>query len=196
MTEKIKNQILNSAENGIITSKRVTELGIHRSMLTELVNTGDIIQCSRGIYLHADEWEDEYSLLQMKYARGIYSHATALYLQGYSERVPLTFHMTFPYGYNTPSIKKENVVLTRVIPENYELGITKLQTPYGNSVTAYDLERSLCDVLRGSGDDLQVIQYAMKKYVFSKDKDINRLLTYAKKLHVEPKVRKYLEVLL
>lgn len=196
MTDATRNTILNSAENGLITSKRISELGIYRAALTELVNSGDIIQSSRGIYIRADEWEDEYSLLQTKYARGIFSHATALYLHGYSERVPLTFHMTFPYGYNSPSIKKENVRLTRVVPENYELGITVLKTPYGNTVRAYDLERSLCDILRGADLDLQTVQYAMKKYVISKDRDINKLLAYAAKLHVEKKVRSYLEVLL
>lgn len=196
MTEEVRNQIINSAVNGMITSKHVTELGIHRMALTELVNRGDIIPCSRGIYVRTDEWEDEFSLLQMKYGRGIYSHATALYLHGYSERVPMKFHMTFPYGYNSPSIKKENVILTRVVPENYKLGLTTLHTPYGNTVTAYNLERSLCDMFRGSGEDLQTIQYAMKKYALSKEKDINGLMAYAVKLRVEPKIRKYLEVLL
>ncbi|MCQ2491979.1 MAG: abortive phage infection protein, partial [Lachnospiraceae bacterium] len=84
----------------------------------------------------------------------------------------------------------------RVVADNYNLGVTTLKTPYGNTVAVYDLERSLCDMLRGSQLDLQTIQYAMKKYVASKDKDINRLMTYAIQLRVEPKVRRYLEVLL
>lgn len=196
MTDEQKNRILNLAENGIITAKRVSEFGFHRMTLAELVDSGDIVRCSRGVYLRADEWEDEYRLLQLKYPRGIFSHGTALYLHGYSERIPLDFHMTFPYGYNSPSIKNENVILTRVVPEHYGLGLAALKTPYGNTVTAYDLEHSLCDMLRGSGTDLQTTQYAFRKYAASREKDVNKLLTYAAKLRVEPKVRKYLEVLL
>ena len=196
MTDEIRETILNAASDGIITTKRITELGIHRGVLRDLVDSGDIVPCSRGVYLLADAWEDEYRLLQQKYRRGIFSHGTALYLHGYSDRVPLSFHMTFPCGYNSPSIKKENVIVTRVVPENYELGKTTVVSPYGNPVIAYDVERSLCDMLRGSGEDIQTIQYAMRKYAASKEKDINRLMKYASQLRVEPKVRRYMEVLL
>ena len=188
--------VLESAENGIITSEKVTEMGIHRSAISALVKSGEIVKCSRGVYMLKDEWEDEFFLLQHKYKKGIFSHSTALYLWGYSERVPLKLHMTFPTNYNSQSLSEENVEVTRVIKGNYELGSTTVTTPAGNKVNTYDIERSLCDVLRGSGDDIQVIQYAMKKYAASKDKDINKLMKYAKQLRVEPKVRRYMEVLL
>lgn len=188
--------IIKNAKNGVVTSRKVTEQGVHRGILQEMVRNGELIQCSRGIYMLPDEWEDEFFLLQQKYKKGVFSHSTALYLHGYSDRVPLRFHMTFPTKYNSPSLKKANVDVSRVKNDNYELGITELITPAGNQVVAYDLERSLCDVLRGSGDDIQVVQYAMKKYASSRQRDINKLMRYAKQLHVEPKIRRYMEVLL
>ena len=196
MFEESRVWILNNSNNGVITSKEVTERGIHRSVLSEMVQNGDLIRCSRGIYLLSNEWEDEFYLLQQKYKRGIFSHATALYLLGYSERVPLSFHMTFPTSYNSVSLKQANVIVTRVNDRNYSLGITIAVTPYGNTVQTYDLERSLCDMLRGSAEDVQTVQYAMKKYASSKQRDINKLTCYAKQLRVEPKVRRYMEVLL
>ena len=196
MTESIKQKILSAADNGVVTTRKITELGISRSVLTELVASGDLVRCSRGIYMLADEWEDEFYLLQKRYAQGIFSHATALYLHGYSERVPLSMHMTFPTKYNSPSLAEENVIVTRVIPANYQLGITTAMTPSGNTVNVYDPERSLCDVVRGKGDDIQVIQYAMKKYAASRERDINKLMKFAKQLRVEPKIRQYMEVLL
>lgn len=117
---------------------------------------------------------------------------TSLYLWGYSERVPISFHMTFPTKYNSQSLKKENVIITRVKDGNYELGISSVLTPCGNLVNAYDLERCLCDVLRGAGDDIQVIQYAMKKYAASRDRDVNKIMRYANQPRVAPKVRRYL----
>ena len=196
MREENIEWIMNNTDNGIITSKAVTQQGIHRSVLSEMVKNGELIRCSRGIYMLADEWEDEFYLLQQKYKRGIFSHATALYLLGYSERVPLKFNMTFPTKYNSASLKDENVIVTRVNDNNYELGITTAETPSGNIVQIYDLERSLCDILRGSTEDIQTIQYAMKKYAASKQRDINKLMRYAKQLRVEAKIRKYMEVLL
>ena len=49
MREENKEWILNNTDNGIITSKAVTEHGIHRSVLSEMVKSGELIQCSRGI---------------------------------------------------------------------------------------------------------------------------------------------------
>ena len=144
----------------------------------------------------ADEWKDEFYLLQKRYAQGIFSHGTALYLHGYSERVPLSVHMTFPTKYNSPSLARENVIVTRVLPANYQLGVTTVTTPSGNPVIAYNLERSLCDIVRGRGDDIQIVQYAMKKYASSRERDINKLMKYAQQLRVEPKIRQYMEVLL
>ena len=196
MREENIEWILKNTDNGIITAKAVTQQGIHRSVLSEMVKNGELIRCSRGIYMLADEWEDEFYLLQQKYKRGIFSHATALYLLGYSEQVPLKFNMTFPTKYNSASLKDENVIVTRVNDNNYKLGIITKETPSGNNVQIYDLERSLCDIMRGSTEDIQTIQYAMKKYAASKQRDINKLMRYAKQLRVEAKIRKYMEVLL
>ena len=193
---EIKEQVLALERNGIILSSDVTKAGIHRSAISALVSDGTLVRCSRGVYMLADEYEDEYYLLQKKYNRGIFSHSTALYLLGYSDRVPLTFHMTFPAGYNNPSFKTENIEITRVGKANYDVGITHVKTPFGNEVAVYNLERSLCDILRGQGDDIQTIQSSFKQYAVNKDKDPNRLMSYAKQLRVEPKVRTYLEVLL
>ncbi len=150
----------------------------------------------RGLYVKTDVWEDEMYLLQRKYSRGIYSHDTALYLLGYSDRTPAKYTMTFPRGYHAASIENENILIKRVIPENYSLGVTKIASPCANPIYVYDLERTLCDILRGSGSDIQIVTAAMKKYASSKEKDIHKLLTYAQQLRVKPKVMRYMEVLL
>lgn len=196
MTDEMKKKIFDSALNGVITTKKISEMGIRRSALTELVDSEELVKCSRGVYMVVDEWEDEFYLLQKRYSRGVFSHATALYLLGYSERVPISFHMTFVNNYNSPSLKEENVSVTRVIPANFELGIITATTPSGNIVRVYNVERCLCDMVKGAGSDLQTVQYAMKKYATSNEKDINKLMQYAKKLRVEKKIRNYMEVLL
>ena len=104
--------------------------------------------------------------------------------------------MTFPKGYNTPSLKSENIIIKRVMPDNYSFGILELNSPCGNPIRVYDLERTLCDILRGSGSDIQIVNTAMKRYAASKEKDIHKLMQYAEKLHVKPKVLRYMEVLL
>lgn len=193
--EKIK-KILETSQDGIITAEQVTAAGLHRNILKKLVESGDIYRFGRGLYMCSNVWEDEFYLLQRKYGRGIYSHDTALYLLGYSDRTPAHYTMTFPKGYNSQSLKQENIDIKRVIPDNYSFGVIELQSPCGNHIYVYDLERTLCDILRGSGSDIQIVGAAMKKYATSKEKDIHKLMQYADQLHVKSKVLRYMEVLL
>ena len=100
--------------------------------------------------------------------------------------------MTFPKGYNALSLKRENLIVKRVVPENYELGRIEMKSPSGNPIRVYNLERTLCDILRGSGSDIQIVGEAMKRYAASKDKNIHRLMQYADQLRVKPKVLRYM----
>ena len=193
--EKLK-QLLELSESGTITAAQVTEAGLHRSILQKLVKSGEMYRFGRGLYVQCNTWEDDFYLLQHKYRRGIYSHDTALYLLGYSDRTPAKYTMTFPKGYNTPSLKQKNMIVKRVIPENYEFGKIEIDSPSGNPIQIYNLERTLCDILRGSGSDIQIVGAAMKRYAASKDKNMHKLMQYADQLHVKPKVLRYMEVLL
>ena len=82
------------------------------------------------------------------------------------------------------------------MPENYEFGQIQIKSPSDNPIRVYDLERTLCDILRGSGSDIQIVSEAMKRYAASKDKNIHKLMKYADQLRVKPKVLRYMEVLL
>lgn len=193
---KIIEELLGNSKDGVITAKDVTESGMHRSVLQKLVEAGELYRYGRGIYLRSGEWEDEFYLLQCKYGRGIYSHDTALYLLGYSDRTPSKYTMTFLKGYNAPSIKQENIIVKRVVPDNYSFGVIDIKSPCGSLIKVYDIERTLCDIVRGSGSDIQVINRAMKQYAVSKEKDIHKLMKYAEQLRVGPKILHYMEVLL
>ena len=104
--EKIE-ELLEASEDGTISAAQVTEAGLHRSVLQEFVKSGEMYRFGRGLYVRSSAWEDDFYLLQRKYGRGIYSHNTALYLLGYSDRTPAKYTMTFPKGYNAPSLKQE-----------------------------------------------------------------------------------------
>lgn len=189
-------ELLDASEDGTITTAQVTEAGLHRGVLQIFVKKGEIYRFGRGLYVRSDTWEDDFYLLQRKYSRGIYSHDTALYLLGYSDRTPAKYTMTFPKGYNATSLKQENIIVKRVVPENYDFGIIEVKSPSGNPIRVYNLERTLCDILRSSGSDIQIISDAMKRYAASNEKNIHRLMQYAAQLRVKPKLLRYLEVLL
>ncbi len=183
--------------NGVITTSEVTASGISRGSLKHLVDTGVLERASRGVYQLADVWDDEMYHLQVRYKKGIFSGETALYLHDLTDRTPSRFQMTFPNGYNLTNVKKENIRCNRVIKKLYDMGVVEIKTPAGNIVRTYNMERTLCDILRTqSNADIQIVSDAFKRYARRNDKNIPLLSKYAKELRVETKLRSYLEVLL
>jgi len=183
--------------NGFITSTQVTEAGIQRRVLSELTKAERVYRAARGIYALPEAWEDGMFFLQYRFSKGVFSNETALYLHGMSDRTPLKYTLTFPHGYNAAGMKKLDAIAKFVTPETHDLGITEVRSPHGNLLSVYDIERTLCDIVKGNNScDIQIVNQAMKSYAVSKDKDIGKLVAYAERLRVKPKILRYMEVLL
>ncbi|EKD84069.1 MAG: hypothetical protein ACD_39C00264G0004 [uncultured bacterium] len=184
-------------QSGIVTTAQVSAADIPRHYLSKMVAENLLRKVDRGIYAAPEAWEDEMFLLQYKYSKGIFSHETALYIHGFTDRTPTRFVMTFPYGYHAQSIAGKNIRIKKVVKSLYELGIIEGKSAFGNTIRLYDLERSLCDIVKGNNNcDIQIINQAMKRYALSKEKNISRLLQYAEQLRVKPKILAYMEILL
>jgi len=182
---------------GFITSAQVTNAGLQRRILSEMVTDNRIYRVERGIYALPETWEDDMYFLQYRYSKGVFSNGTAAYLHGFSDRTPQTYTLTFPHGYNAAGLKKHNVKAKYVKPELYDMGITEIPSPSGNPLRIYDIERTLCDIVKGKNAfDVQLVKQAMKAYAESKGKDIAKLINYAELLRVKPKILRYMEVLL
>lgn len=183
--------------NGYVSASQATEAGIPRRKLTEAVRKGDLIQVARGLYALPETWEDPYLVAQHRFARGVFSDDTALFLHGMTDRAPFSLTMTFPRGYNATPARKAGVICRTCADDVLGLGIMELTTQHGNVVRVYDPERTLCDLVRGQRTvDSQVVIPAMQSYAKSPKRDVQKLVGYARSLGVERKIRNYLEVLL
>lgn len=183
--------------NGIITAKEVEEIGINSKILTRMIEKGIIERVSRGVYISADTLEDKYFIIQAICKKGIFSHETALYFHDLCDRTPIKYQLTIPSYYNNVLIKDKNYQFFYLKDELYEIGITEMKTPYGNKVKVYDLERTICDIIRNKKKiEIALFADSMKRYAERKDRNAIKLHKYAKLFNVEDEVRKYLEVLL
>lgn len=193
--EKIE-KLLNK-RNGIITTSEVEKLGINSRILTRMIERGIIERVARGVYISTDTLEDKYFITQAICKRGIFSHETALYFHDLCDRTPIKFQLTVPTNYNNILIKNKNYQFFYLKDELYKIGITEMKTPYGNKVKVYDLERTICDIIRSKKKiEIALFVDSMKRYAERKDRDSIRLHEYAKLFNIEDELRKYLEVLL
>ena len=182
---------------GIIETKIAAQYGISKAMLYKLCTQDKIHRIVKGQYILPDDIQDELLSISNRSEKIILSHETALFLHGISDRTPFEHTVTAPSGcIPSVSIKSECKVYY-IKPELFELGKTTLKTPAGNDVTAYDLERTICDVVRSRNKlGTETFIAALKLYASSQKKNLNRLNIYAKQLRVEKVLRQYLEVLL
>lgn len=155
------------------------------------------MRAGRGVYYLPEAWEDEFLIAQNRFSRGIFSDETALFLHDFTDRTPERLTMTFPRSYNAGAARDAGIAVRTCSPDVFELGAEGVASPSGNLVRAYDLERTLCDLLRGrSSANEQVVNPAMKRYASMRGRDLGKLLGYAEELGVLKKVRNYMEVLL
>ena len=136
-------------------------------------------------------------VLQVRYPKAIFSHESALYLHHIAEREPNPNAITLKAGANASNLDKQHVKTYKVKPELFELGLIELPSPTGHMVRAYDMERTICDMVRSRNKvDVQELHSALKAYVRQKGKDIPRLMRYAESFSVQHLVRQYMEVLM
>ena len=188
---------LSKQRNNIITTAAAEAVGISRAMLSKLCKEGKIQRIAKGQYMLVDEMPDELLSISLRTERLVFSHETALFLHGISDRTPFVHSITAPANrVPSPSLREECKVYY-IKPELFELGRTKLTTPFGNLVPCYDLDRTVCDIIRSRNKmGTETFLAALKQYAASPKKDLNRLNFYAKKMSLTNVVRQYLEVLL
>jgi len=190
-------QNLAARNGGIIATKTAADVGISRQALAKLCIGGTLQRVARGQYILANEMQDELLSIAKRSANLIFSHETALFLHGISDRVPFEHSVTAPSNRVPSKALLEECKVYYIKPELFELGRSSLPTPAGNQVAVYDLERTICDIVRSrSKIGTETFLAALKAYAASSKKDLNRLNDYAKQLRVSGVVRKYLEVLL
>jgi predicted transcriptional regulator of viral defense system len=182
---------------GIVTTAQANEVGISNERLRLLVHSGDLERVTTGIYVLPDEFTDKMFIVQLRRPKIIYSHETALFLHELTDRDPINYMVTVPTGYNPTRLREDGFTVFTIKRELHEIGVTKLTTMFGNSVTVYDLERTICDCLRSRNNlDIAVVTDAIKRYAKRKDKYLNKLMQMAETFKVTKLLRGYMEVLL
>ncbi len=182
---------------GIIETKIAAQHGISKAMLHKLCKENKIHRIVKGQYILPNDMQDELLSISKRSQNIIFSHETALYLHGISDRTPFEHTITAPSGCIPSAAIKSECKVYYIKPELFELGKTTLKTPSGNNVPSYDLERTICDVIRSRNKlGTETFFAALKLYAVNSQKDLNRLNSYAKKMRVSNVLRQYLEVLL
>lgn len=179
--------------NGIIYANRLEEYGITRHDLRNMIAHGLLERLIHGIYISPEKDINEFWLMNEKYKNGIYSHNTALYFYGLTDRTPMKLDMTFP---DNNRVNNDYLNVHYIKKDNHKLGLKNIKLNDGSYIQIYDLERTICDIIRDRNKiDLQIFNQAINEYMKRKDKNLIALYKYAKVFKLENIIKIYMEVL-
>lgn len=186
--------------SGYILKKDLIENNIKLEDVDFFVGQNELLEEHFGYFIG---WEnpDYQAYIQSQIPTSIFCLETALIFHKMSDRF---FDEIFVAVNQPTSIKKYRkqfkklwMVVYYKDKQKYELGITRVKTENNKYVYVYDVERTICDILKYRKKmDTEVFREAVREYFQNaNNSSISKILKYAKILGVEEKVRLCMEVL-
>lgn len=176
-----------------LSSSEVTKLGYARIYLTMLENEGLIYKIARGVYsINKEDELDPLYEFQKNNKKVIYSCFTSLNLLGFYNHKPNRLQISVPQGYNASRYKDVDVFYNN--DQNYGVGSTYLEIN-GNKIIVYNLERSICDIVKEQNRfDSREYNKLINYYFNLHDINYPKLLEYSKLLRISKKIQNYLSL--
>ena len=113
-----------------------------------------------------------------------------------TEKTSIKMDVSIPQNYN-PHRFKELVNVYRINNELFDLGIVEKKSPQGMKVRTYNLERTICDILKDKESiDIEIRNKAIKKAIRSKEFNASRMFEYAEKMNIYDKLKNYMEAII
>lgn len=176
----------------VITVKQINELGYARIYISMLEKENKIFKLARGVYSIKKEIRiDPLVEFQRNNKKIIYSGFTALNLLNYYKSAT-PIQISVPQGYNASRYNNKEVFYNNI--DNYGKGTTQVNLN-STSITVYDIERSICDIIKDQNRyDHREYLKLINHYFTSDNINYQKLLEYSKLLKISNKVQTYLSL--
>lgn len=187
-------QIADFVENngGLIKTSEIEEMGVDYRRLLKFVDEGLLIRVKSGYYTtkYYECTEDQW-ILKLYGDDGILTMESALYQYGYLKERPYKWTVAINKNTSKSRFKIDYPIVEPYYtePEVLELGVTETDFA-GGKMKIYTKERLICDVLKYQEKiSREEFKQGVLGYILDEDKDIAKLMDYAKKRKVLKKVQ-------
>lgn len=199
MAEEVMVMAPFPVEKQFISSKELHEAGYSNYKIRQMVQAGKLTAVNRKWYenIHYSGEINDFYAVAVYAERGVVCLISAAVYYGLSSERPNRIDVAIPRNVRVPmSPDWPAMKFYRMAEPRYSMGIMEMKEDE-NCFRIYDKEKTVCDVIyhrnkMGFEPAIEVL----KRYVQQPDRNINRLITYAKRLQVETTIKQYLEALL
>ncbi len=180
-----------------MTAAQLKEEGVYHANIIRLLHDGIIEKVKRGYYHYIQNGHgSEILIINKLFPDAVLCMETALFYYGYSDRNPAEWNLAIDriVSKGRTEIDYPFINAYRVEPSLLSLGETDGIID-GEIVRIYDIDRTICDVLRKMNRmDKEIFNKAIQRYVNDERKNIPNLMTYAKKLRIQKRAKELIGV--
>ena len=182
--EKKKTAVLlelSDTNDGYVSVAEAKAYGIAQTYLCAAEEEGLFTKVSKGLYIKKGYARDPYYELMFRYRKAVFSLPSSLFLHGIVKEAELSVNL--PANYMNKGV--EGAHSRHVGEKEYALGQCLIVTPWGNLVNAYDLERTMIDLLRAHDNYSKETFVSLWLACKEKSPYPEKLGAYARAFHVE-----------
>ena len=183
---------------GVLRARDLDSLGVPRSVLSRLVERGDLIKVARGLYIRSDADVTEHHTLATVAARvpgAAVNLLSALSFHGLTDELPPAVWIAIKRGSQAPRLDTPSLEITWTAPRYLELGVVR-HVVEGVEVSVTEPARTVADCFKfRSRVGLGVAIAALRDYLAKHRGGRDRLWKMAGECRVQTVLRPYLETL-
>ncbi|MGL5021107.1 MAG: type IV toxin-antitoxin system AbiEi family antitoxin domain-containing protein [Mycoplasmatales bacterium] len=192
MTNQIELLIVKGV---VFRTKDLNEQGFNNYEISKLLEEGILTKMYQGVYSICDLDKMQLSDINVIVENGIISLTSAAYYykltSGESGKITITLNRE----QKPPKLPQDLFNYYYTTSKFYSVGL-KVIDQNGRMVKIYDVERTVCDIIKHrSKYDLSLVREVIENYLQREDKDMDKLMHYAKELRVLNVLIQYLEIL-
>lgn len=189
-------QELMEQSGGIVKTAQLYTLGMDYRKIREFVEAGVLQKVKNGYYAVNFYQKREEDILISLFSDCVLSMESALYCYRYIKNKPFKWTIAVDKNTSKSRFKLDYPLIKPYYtePEVLRLGVSKIA--FGSSeMTIYGKERLICDILKYENRmEREILRQALQAFLADPEKDIAKLLTYAKERRVLSKVRNQIGV--
>lgn len=189
LIEKLQQEMV--LHGGIMRTSELYELSMDYRKIQQFVEEGILERVKNGYYSIGFTAMSEESMVSSLFPDGVLCLETALHYQGYLETRPACWQIAVDKNTSKSRFKMNYPPVQPYYIEPDVLMMGAEEFPLGEGkMFLYNKERLICDCLKFEEKlEREVLQQALRNYIEEQDKDVQKLLEYAKLRKVTQKVQ-------
>lgn len=155
---------------------------------------GELVQVRRGVYATEEQLSGNMIDINTIIKGGVLCLWSAWNIYGLTTSIPQAFHIAVSRKKRVITPKYPPIEIHYCSEELFNIGITNMNID-GYDIMIYDIEKCVCDAVKFRNKiGIDVCAEIITEYLSRRERNISKLMDYARKLRVASTLEKYLEV--